>query len=122
MNLSWLAVFVGGGLGSLCRFAISMWVGKPTSGFPFATFYANLLSCLILGIAWFSWGQRLDLPQSLKLMVMVGFCGGFSTFSTFSLETLILIQSGKFLLAAIYVLSSVMACLILLYLIHYSIK
>lgn len=106
-----LAIFIGGGLGSMVRYALSLWLGKHSSGFPTGTFVANVLSCVVLGVAWMYAEKHINLDTGLKLMVLTGFCGGFSTFSTFSLETFKLLEEGKFLLAVIYVVLSVLACL-----------
>jgi fluoride exporter len=99
-----LAVFVGGGLGSLLRFLIS-WYLPYQEGFPWATFWANMLSCLIIG------GFLALMPllgESQRLLLITGFCGGLSTFSAFSRETLQLLQRGDWLIAAAYVLVSVL--------------
>ena len=107
----WLAVFIGGGVGSLCRYALSRWIPPATSGFPWATLLANILSCTVLGVVFFYFIQKQNFPDNFKLLILVGFCGGFSTFSTFSFETLQLIQKGQWLLALCYVGISVLSCL-----------
>ena len=117
-----LAVFIGGGLGSILRYALSLWLGKHSSGFPTATFAANVLSCVVLAVVWLYVEKHVNLDEGLKLLVLVGFCGGFSTFSTFSLETFRLLEEGKMLLASVYVLSSVAACLAVLAVIFSSSK
>lgn len=106
-----LAIFIGGGLGSIVRYSLSLWLGKHSSGFPTGTFVANVLSCIVLGIAWLYAEKHINLDAGLKLMVLTGFCGGFSTFSTFSLETFKLLEEGKIMLAFLYVILSVLACL-----------
>lgn len=113
-----LAVFVGGGVGSVLRYAISYWVGAHASGFPTATLLANFLSCIVLGLGWFFFAEALNLNMAYKLMVLVGFCGGFSTFSTFSLETLKLLQAGQWALAALYVAFSILLCILALFTIY----
>ncbi len=128
MNL--LYVFIGGGIGSLLRYAFSTNTLPflpllraraslaPTfsrhflpSEFPWATFAANILACVIIGFVSHLY-VRGDLNTSGRLLLATGFCGGLSTFSTFSLETLQLIQKGNFGLATIYVLISVLMCLL----------
>jgi CrcB protein len=111
----WLAVFIGGGVGSLLRYGLSRWLGTSEAGFPLGTLTANVLACVVLGLAWHVFAQRVGLPPALKTLVLVGFCGGFSTFSTFSFETLRLMQAGQIGLAALYVLASLGSCLLLLW-------
>ena len=107
-----LLVFVGGGLGSLARYSLSRAVtGSYLAAFPLGTLLVNVLASLILGL-FLGWadGRNLSYP-SFRLLVAVGFCGGFSTFSTFSAETLLLLKSGQGLLALLNVAGSVLLCL-----------
>ncbi len=107
MNLFY--VFFGGGLGSVCRYLLVKLVPYSGSGFPWATFAANLLACALLGIGLgLAYGTRPGggWPTGARLLLLTGFCGGFSTFSTFSAETLTLIRSGEIGVAAVYVLLS----------------
>jgi CrcB protein len=114
MNYFW--VFIGGGMGSLLRYAISLFVKRWGVGsFPTATLISNLLATTILGILMYvlmpKWsGQTLIYP-----LIAVGFCGGFSTFSTFSSETLDLLQTGHFCLAALNIFLSILCGLGILY-------
>lgn len=92
--MKFLAVFIGGGLGSLCRFLLaSLNVGSNTA-IPYGTLSANFMSSFILGalVAWFS--AKNDPSPSVVLLLTTGFCGGFSTFSTFSLELFQLSKNG----------------------------
>lgn len=117
--LSWIAVFVGGGLGSLLRWRISLWI--PASGnFPWATFTANILASAVLAAAAIYFAGKGNQTANQGLLVMTGFCGGFSTFSTFSLETFRLMDSGRFGLAMIYVLASVACCLAAVWIVYKS--
>lgn len=107
-----LLVFLGGGIGSMLRFAISKWVGAlHTHYFPFGTLIANVAACLALGIILGIAETRQLLSPSAKLFWTIGFCGGFSTFSTFSGETLSLIQSGFTLTSLLYIGTSLVMCM-----------
>lgn len=112
----WLAVFVGGGLGSVARFGVGKVCLEFYSGsFPIGTFISNILSCVILAIIVSLSGDSGFDNRLVRSAVLVGFCGGFSTFSTFSYETIQLIKSGNHLVAAGNMIVSVGVCLILLY-------
>ena len=108
MNLLW--VFLGGGLGAAARYGIARLL--PTSdlgagGFPWATLLANLLACALLGVA-LAYVLRGQLPRSGELLLVTGFCGGFSTFSTFAAELLLLLQSGNPVSALLYLVVSLL--------------
>lgn len=99
-------------MGSVLRYSIGKWVGTlHTHIFPFGTLAANVLACFALGILVGLADQKQLLSPSARLFWSVGFCGGFSTFSTFSLETISLIQGGFNGFSAAYVIVSVALCL-----------
>ena len=108
-------VFIGGGLGSICRYGIARWLVFSTTQFPWATWLANVISCIVLGLV-LGWTLRSGMDTSWKLLLITGFCGGFSTFSTFSLETLQLLQNGAWTYALLNVFLNLLVCLICIYL------
>ena len=103
-----LLVVLGGGFGSLARYLLSYYFTKNNvSTFPWATFIANSLGCLLIGLL-FGYIQKNNLQnETIKLLLITGFCGGFTTFSTFSLENIQFIQNQNYNLAIIYTLTSV---------------
>ena len=107
--MSALFVFFGGGIGSLLRYGISN-LFPYSSGFPWATFISNILACLLMGfiINWIdrTFSSTFDV-NNLKWLLLTGICGGFSTFSTFSNESLQLIKQQQWALAITYILTSV---------------
>ena len=114
VDMSYLYVFIGGGLGSICRYGIARLCYPLQSYFPFATLLANLLSCILLGYLISKNDQEL-IPDVYKWLFMTGFCGGFSTFSTFTGETFGLLQSGASGLVFINIGGSIILCLGALY-------
>lgn len=117
MWLNLLAVFLGGGLGSLSRYGVSTLTARFFSGeFPLATLLSNTLSCAVLG--WFAWQSTSPLPAHWRLLLITGFCGGFSTFSAFGFETINLVKSGNYLFAGLNVLVSIVACLLILLMLY----
>ena len=98
---------LGGAVGTVSRYLLSLLPLKPQSGFPLITLGINVAGAFLIGliIAFAVKNQRVD--SSLLLLLKVGFCGGFTTFSTFSLETAELFQSGKYFVALSYIVLSV---------------
>lgn len=113
---NFLVVFLGGGLGSITRYGISELVKSNfKSTLPLATFCSNIISCIILAIAVGYFSEKAGFSPVVRLLIVVGFCGGFSTFSTFSYETVELMRSGNTLLAIANILISVTVCVALIY-------
>lgn len=105
-------VFIGGGVGSVARLAIGRWLVSHSAVFPWGTLAANLISSVILG-AMVSWKARGNEGNSdLYFLLTTGFCGGFSTFSTFSYEVFALLQEGRLGLAFAYAGLSLLAGLL----------
>lgn len=103
-------VFLGGGLGSITRYLFNKGMQNWLPPFPFATFSANVVSCVILG-ALTALTMRGQLSQETRFLLMTGFCGGFSTFSTFSTETFLLFQNNQYGIAFANIFLNVIVCL-----------
>jgi len=117
MNLNQLLlVFVGGGAGSVLRFLFSVAIVRyQFSSLPLATLIANLLACAILAIA-VRVSFTSGLNEQVRLLLITGFCGGLSTLSTCSYETVTLIRGGNWQWAAGNILINLLVCLGILFL------
>ena len=113
---SFFLVFLGGGAGSIARYGVSELVkANFRSSFPLATLLSNLISCTVLALALGYFSDKLTENPALRVLLIAGFCGGFSTFSTFSYETVELMRSGHLLFAAVNVALSITACMAIIY-------
>lgn len=98
-----LLVCVGSGLGGICRFLLAMLIKSPVGSFPLATLVTNLIGCLFIGLFLGLSVKHHWLSKELQSLLVTGFCGGFTTFSTFSNEALTLLRSDAFFMFALYV-------------------
>lgn len=98
-----LLVALGGGFGSVARYLISFYIQKNSDGtFPWATLIVNILGSFIIGILYGLSERGHFMSSEIRLLLAVGVCGGFTTFSTFTNENFILIRGGEFLHMALY--------------------
>lgn len=104
-----LLVGSGSFIGGAARYLVSVLMKGVGKGFPWATLTVNLVGCFLIGLLWGWLGRSSQLDSNLSLFLMVGLCGGFTTFSTFSKEALILLQNGNLWNFAIYVAASIVA-------------
>ncbi len=129
------AIFLGGGLGSIARYLtgkgadylldrlVSLRTPEPFvyTTFPLGTFLSNLMACIILGVV-VVLAAREQLSGFWVPFLIIGFCGGYSTFSTFSYETLGLINAGKWPIAILNILVSVATCIFVLFVVAKQMK
>jgi CrcB protein len=107
-----LLIAIGGAIGSVLRYAIGRAVqGLSGSGFPIGTLVVNVVGCFLLGV-FVRFLLNMQTSPELRALLVVGFCGGFTTFSTFSYETVGLLEGGDYARAATYVLASVTVCIL----------
>lgn len=102
-----LAVGSGSFLGGAGRYLVSLAMKDISKGFPWATLAVNLLGCFLIGLLWGVFGKNGVDGSNWALFLTVGFCGGFTTFSTFSKEAIIMLQAGHVWGFAAYVSMSV---------------
>jgi CrcB protein len=108
MSAGWLYVALGGALGSVGRYAVALALRAPAATFPFATLAVNVLGSTLIGML-----AALLPPDALALRVflMAGVLGGFTTMSTFSLEVVLLLGQGRWPVAGVYLAGSLLGCL-----------
>lgn len=111
-----LLIGFGGAIGSIARYMTSQVINKWFTGlFPYATFAANSLGCLLIGIFIGLFHKNLETPSGWYFLLVTGFCGGYTTFSTFTAENFNLLQQGNYLTAFSYIFLSVSVGLVAIF-------
>jgi fluoride exporter len=98
-----LAIACGGALGAVARYGLNILFAKTLLPFPFATFFINVTGSFLIGFLATLFAQRLDVNESLRLFLTVGFLGAYTTFSTFEFETFTLMREKQLPIAILYV-------------------
>ncbi|MGC6438021.1 MAG: fluoride efflux transporter CrcB [Flavobacteriaceae bacterium] len=101
-----LLVFIGGGIGSATRFGIGRLLKNTIGTFPIGTFFVNIVGCLLIGVL-MGWGlKNQNINENQTLLLITGFCGGFTTFSAFAAENQFFLKNGEFTQFLTYTLAS----------------
>ena len=112
-----LIVFIGGGLGTVMRFLTSKILPYSGKGFPWSTFSANMIGCLIIGVITGYFLKNISENQSeWILFATLGFCGGFTTFSSFANENFLFLRDENYIIMLIYSILSVLSGILMIYL------
>ncbi|MBL7921364.1 MAG: CrcB family protein [Bacteroidia bacterium] len=120
--MNFLLVFIGGGVGCVVRYIIGLGSLKMISSLPIGTFVSNMFACLIFAVTMWAINNKAVLSinnsesaATLKLLILTGFCGGLSTFSTFGYETFLMLKQGLYLYAFLNIIFSIIICLFIFY-------
>lgn len=112
--LNLLAIFLGGGIGAVSRYLISLNLAKNFEiNLPISTFLVNVIGSFVIGFLYILFIEKADITPAVKLSLTVGFCGGLTTFSTFSLELFEMIGNQQIFHAFSYIILSVTICVIM---------
>ncbi len=118
-----LAVMAGGAVGTLLRYMVGLYAGRLAgTGFPWGTLFINISGSFLIGVLAELFALRWNAEPALRAFLVIGICGGYTTFSTFSLDTAVLAGRGEMAYAALYILSSVTLSIGALYLATWLIR
>jgi len=110
---TYIAIAFGGALGAVSRYLLHSVVQRfNDSGFPLGTFAVNVLGSFLIGIFFVLLAEKAQIAEQWRPVIVVGFLGGLTTFSTFSLDALLLFEQGHYNTALFYIISSIVLCLI----------
>jgi fluoride exporter len=110
METAWkiFSVAIGGALGALARYAVSLLFAGKLAPFPLATFFINVTGSFFIGFLLYLFTNKFAVGENFRLAILVGFLGAYTTFSTFEMELFSLARERQFVTASLYVLLSVM--------------
>lgn len=108
--MNFLLVMTGGALGSALRYGVALALSPATSGFPTSTIIVNIVGSFVLGFIVGTVGTPLEIHPTMRTLLGTGLCGGFTTYSAFSVETALLIEQEKHVVAGTYLASTLIGC------------
>lgn len=108
----WLFVAIGGALGAMSRYGITQLVPVAANGFPWAIWTANIVGSILMGLFYVVIIEKALIAEQWRPFIMVGFLGALTTFSSFALDGVLLWQNGQGAVALLYIISSVVTCLL----------
>ncbi len=110
---TYIAIAFGGAIGAVSRYWLYSAVQRlHDSGFPLGTFVVNVLGSFLIGVFFVLLAEKAQIAEQWRPIIVVGFLGGLTTFSTFSLDALLLFEQGHYNTALFYIISSIVLCLI----------
>jgi len=112
--LNVLAIFLGGGIGAVLRYLVGFNLSKYFEiSLPISTFLVNIIGSFVIGFLFFFFMEKTGITPALRLALTVGFCGGLTTFSTFSLEVFGMLTNHQFVQAFSYIVLSIIVCVLM---------
>ena len=112
----YLSIALGGSIGAIIRYWLTTLVNQASqTNYPLGTFLVNIVGSLLIGIFYVVFAEKVSLDAPWRSLVIVGFIGAMTTFSSFSLEALLLLEQGLYNTALLYVVSSVLLCVMATY-------
>lgn len=112
--LNVLAIFLGGGIEAVLRYLVGFNLSKYFEiSLPISTFLVNIIGSFVIGFLFFFFMEKTDITPALRLALTVGFCGGLTTFSTFSLEVFGMLTNHQFVQAFSYIVLSIIVCVLM---------